>query len=76
VSPDTDRRYVSGCLNRSLAASAACLIVSLPERALFPHEREDVRQQRLRGRSIRQLGLFGYGIGVRRGKCRAKAAER
>jgi hypothetical protein len=43
------------------------------ERALFPYEREEVRQQRMRGRTIRQLSLFGYGLGVLCGKCRARA---
>jgi hypothetical protein len=40
------------------------------ERALFPHEREEVRVQRMAGRSVRQLALFGYGIGVLCGECR------
>jgi hypothetical protein len=42
------------------------------ERTLFPHEREEVRQQRMAGRSIRQLALFGYGLGVVCGRCRKK----
>jgi hypothetical protein len=40
------------------------------ERALFSHEREEVRVQRTAGRSIRQLGWLGYGLGVMCGECR------
>ena len=42
------------------------------ERALFPHEREDVRRQRMAGRTIRQLGWLGYGLGILCGDCRKK----
>jgi hypothetical protein len=39
------------------------------ERVLFPYEREEVQHQRLAGRSIRQLGWLGYGLGVMCGDC-------
>jgi len=39
------------------------------ERVLFPHERDEVREQRIAGRSIRQLGALGYGLGVLCGDC-------
>ena len=42
------------------------------ERELFPHEREEVRQQRTAGRSIRQLGWLGYGLGIACGECQKK----
>jgi hypothetical protein len=44
------------------------------ERALFPYEREEVRQQRMAGGGIRQLGWLGYGVGVLCRNCRQKVS--
>jgi hypothetical protein len=44
------------------------------ERALFPHERDEVRIQRMAGRSVRQLSWLGYGLGVVCGSCRREQA--
>jgi hypothetical protein len=43
------------------------------ERDLFPGEREHVRREQNAGRTVRQLGTLGYGIGVVCGDCRTKA---
>jgi hypothetical protein len=59
--------------------SAACFTLTRvdertgKERELFPSEREEVRMQRTAGRSVRALGVLGYGIGVVCGDCRPKA---
>jgi hypothetical protein len=45
------------------------------ERDLSPSEREEVRVQRMAGRTMRQLGVFGYGIGVVCGDCRPAQRE-
>jgi hypothetical protein len=39
------------------------------ERALFAYERDEVRRQRMAGRTIRQLSWLGYGIGILCGRC-------
>jgi hypothetical protein len=46
------------------------------ERVLFPRELEEVRAQQRAGRTVRQLGTLGYGIGVVCGDCRSDVAPR